>query len=136
VYSLGLLVLLGTLVWLQHDQFRRASRNLFVYPGRERAAFAEQLVTRYAKLPEGSALLFVKSPFVDWTLHMFVWLRYGTKNIEVFAGPTLDAEKFQAKARSAAAVHAFDFRDKRLEEIHLDQLPARLLRAKELDRAH
>jgi len=135
VYSLGLLVLLGTLVWLQHDQFRRASRNLFVYPGRERAAFSEQLLTRYAKLPEGSALLFVKSPFEDWTLHMFVWLRYGT-NIDVFAGPTLDVEKFQAKARSATAVHAFDYRDKRLEEIRLDQLQARLAGAKEVDRAH
>ncbi|MGI8783992.1 MAG: hypothetical protein ACR2L2_10145 [Acidobacteriota bacterium] len=117
----AMLVLLGV---FHYGRFFEAVDKLFLAPAQERAIFAHQLFARFPELPDRAGLLILNSPLEDWTLHMTIWLHYAESGIHVFGGPNLNVKDFPEIARDLPEAHALDYRDRKLEELSMEELKA------------
>ncbi len=120
---LGISLCMFGMTQIHYARIRRV-RGAVLARGNQLKQFEHQLFSRYPDFPNGTALLFLRKPHVDWTLHQTVLLRYGKSESElhVWAPPNLDFEAFKARARSAPESHAFDYQQGRLVELNWEVL--------------
>ncbi len=115
----GISICLFGMIQLHHARIRSNVQRTVLAWGADLERFDRQLFSKYVDFPRGTALLFLRKPHVDFTLHSTVHLHYckSESELRVWAPPVLDFEAFRQVSRSAPETHVFDYDQGKLVEL-------------------